>query len=124
MSAIAERINRVATSTGSTGRAFAGFRSQPLPSFGDKTAEGLAKEGRAGAVKDDLSRIAPNPAKPEPIDRALAARLLRRSLVKHTWRRAGDSTRCAWRGRLKPAYRHGARTGCAGFSRPPRLQKL
>ena len=37
---------------------FAWFRSQPLPSFGDKTAEDLVKEGRADAVKAYLSRIA------------------------------------------------------------------
>jgi len=52
-----EIINRVTAWTGSTGRAFAWFRSQPLPSFGDKTAEDLVKEGRAQAVKDYLSRI-------------------------------------------------------------------
>ncbi len=53
-----EIINRVASWTGSTGRAFAWFRSQPLPSFGDRTAEDLVKDGRAQAVKDYLSRIA------------------------------------------------------------------
>lgn len=53
-----EIINRVAGWTGSPGHAFAWFRSQPLPSFGDKTAEDLVKEGRAQAVKDYLSRIA------------------------------------------------------------------
>jgi len=53
-----EIINRVTTWTGSAGRAFAWFRSQPLPSFGDKTAEDLVKEGRAQAVKAYLSRIA------------------------------------------------------------------
>lgn len=53
-----EIINRVTVWTGSTGRAFAWFRSQPLPSFGDRTAEDLVKEGRAQAVKDYLSRIA------------------------------------------------------------------
>jgi hypothetical protein len=53
-----EIINRVTRWSGSVGRAFAWFRSQPLPSFGDKTAEDLVKEGRAGAVKDYLSRIA------------------------------------------------------------------
>lgn len=31
---------------------------QTLPSFGDKTAERLVKEGRAQAVKDYLFRIA------------------------------------------------------------------
>ncbi len=53
-----EIINRVTPWTGSVGRAFAWFRSQPLPSFGDKTAEDLVKEGRVQAVKDYLSRIA------------------------------------------------------------------
>ena len=44
-------INRAIPWAGSTARAFAWFRSQPLPSFGDKTAEDLLKEGRAQAVK-------------------------------------------------------------------------
>ncbi len=53
-----EIINRVTRWSGSVGQAFAWFRSQPLHSFGDKTAEDLVKEGRAKAVKDYLSRIA------------------------------------------------------------------
>jgi hypothetical protein len=53
-----EIVNRVTPWSGSVGGAFAWFRSQPLPSFGDKTAEDLVKEGRAQAVKDYLSRIA------------------------------------------------------------------
>jgi transcriptional regulator with XRE-family HTH domain len=53
-----EIINRVSDWSGSAGRAFAWFRSQPLPSFGDKTAEDLVKEGSAAAVKAYLSRIA------------------------------------------------------------------
>jgi hypothetical protein len=53
-----EIINRVDKWSGSAGCAFAWFRSQPLPSFGDKTAENLVKEGRADAVKAYLSRIA------------------------------------------------------------------
>jgi len=53
-----EIINRVADWSGGAGRAFAWFRSQPLSSFGDKTAEDLVKEGRADAVKAYLSRIA------------------------------------------------------------------
>jgi hypothetical protein len=38
--------------------AFAWYRSQPLPSFGDQTAEDLVKKGRAGVVKSYLNRIA------------------------------------------------------------------
>jgi len=53
-----EIINHVSEWSGGAGRAFAWFRSQPLPSFGDKTAEDLVKEGRADAVKAYLSRIA------------------------------------------------------------------
>ena len=53
-----EIINRVSDWSGGAGRAFAWFRSQPLPSFGDKTAEDLVKEGRANDVKAYLSRIA------------------------------------------------------------------
>jgi uncharacterized protein (DUF2384 family) len=53
-----EIINRVTPWAGSTARAFAWFRSQPLPSFGDKTAEDLLKEGRAEAVLAYLSRLA------------------------------------------------------------------
>lgn len=53
-----EIINRVAEWSGGVGRAFAWFRSQPLPSFGDKTAEDLVKEGRADAVKAYLARLA------------------------------------------------------------------
>ncbi len=53
-----EIINRAAEWSGGVGRAFAWFRSQPLHSFGDKTAEELVKEGRAKAVKDYLARLA------------------------------------------------------------------
>jgi hypothetical protein len=53
-----EIINRVGPWAGSVGQAFAWYRSQSLPAFGDRTAEDLVKEGRAEAVKDYLSRIA------------------------------------------------------------------
>ncbi|WP_373506585.1 hypothetical protein [Thiocapsa sp.] len=53
-----EIINRVTGWTGSPGRAFAWFRSQLLPSFSDRTAEDLVKDGRAQAAKHYLSRIA------------------------------------------------------------------
>lgn len=53
-----EIINRVLPWAGSLPQAFAWYRSQPLPSFGDRTAEDLVKEGRAEEVKTYLSRVA------------------------------------------------------------------
>jgi transcriptional regulator with XRE-family HTH domain len=54
-----EILNRVRPwAGGSPQQAFAWYRSQPLPSFGDQTAEALVKEGRAEAVKRYLDRIA------------------------------------------------------------------
>lgn len=53
-----EIINQVLPWTGTELAAFAWYRSQPLPSFGDKTAEDLVGEGRGEAVKAYLSRIA------------------------------------------------------------------
>lgn len=55
---IVEIINRVLPWVGSVPQGFAWYRSQPLPSFGDQTAEELVKEGRAEAVKKYLGRIA------------------------------------------------------------------
>lgn len=52
-----EILNRVRLWAGSPQQAFAWYRSQPLPSFGDQTAEALVKEGRAEAVKRYLDRI-------------------------------------------------------------------
>ena len=53
-----EIIGRVLPWAGSVPQAFAWYRAQPLPSFGDQTAEDLVKEGRAEAVKTYLARIA------------------------------------------------------------------
>ena len=55
---VVEIINRILPFAGSVPQAFAWYRSQPLPSFGDRTTEDLVKEGRAEAVKEYLSRIA------------------------------------------------------------------
>lgn len=55
---VAEIINRVLPWAGSVPQAFAWYRAQSLPSFGDRTPEDLVKEGRAEAVKSYLSRIA------------------------------------------------------------------
>jgi hypothetical protein len=51
-------IARVLPWAGSVPQAFAWYRAQPLPSFGDRTAEDLVKAGRAEAVKGYLARIA------------------------------------------------------------------
>jgi hypothetical protein len=53
-----EIINRVLPWAGSGPQAFAWYRAQPLPSFGDQTAEELVKQGRADAVRRYLGRIA------------------------------------------------------------------
>ena len=53
-----EIIARVLPWAGSVPQAFAWYRAQPLPSFGDQTAEDLVKAGRAEAVKAYLARIA------------------------------------------------------------------
>ena len=55
---MAEILNRIRPWAGSVEAAFAWYRSQPLPAFGDLTAEDLVKQGRAEAVKRHLSRIA------------------------------------------------------------------
>jgi hypothetical protein len=55
---VVEIINRILPWAGSVQQAFAWYRAQPIPSFGDQTAEDLVKEGRAEAVKRYLSRIA------------------------------------------------------------------
>lgn len=52
-----EILNRVQAWSGSPQQAFAWYRSQPLASFGDQTAEALVKEGRAEAVRRYLDRI-------------------------------------------------------------------
>ena len=55
---VIEIIARILPWAGSVPQAFAWYRAQPLPSFGDQTAEDLVKQGRAEAVKAHLARIA------------------------------------------------------------------
>ena len=55
---VAEIINRILPWCGSVQQAFAWYRSQPIPSFGDQTAEDLVRAGRAEHVMRYLSRIA------------------------------------------------------------------
>lgn len=55
---VVEIIARVIPWAGSVPQAFAWYRAQTLPAFGDRTAEELVKEGHAEAVKAYLGRIA------------------------------------------------------------------
>ncbi|QMW22607.1 antitoxin Xre/MbcA/ParS toxin-binding domain-containing protein [Sandaracinobacteroides saxicola] len=55
---LADILTRASAWTGGPLAAFAWYRSQPLPSFGDMTAEDLVRAGRGEAVRDYLSRIA------------------------------------------------------------------
>src|SRR5271154_391410 len=55
---VAEIINRILPWCGSVPQAFAWYRSQPIPAFGDQTAEDLVRAGRADHVKSYLAGIA------------------------------------------------------------------
>lgn len=55
---VVEILNRVSDWCGGPVQALAWFRSQPLPSFGDLTAEDLLKAGRADALRAYLARVA------------------------------------------------------------------
>jgi Protein of unknown function (DUF2384) len=55
---VAEIINRVLPWCGSVPQAFAWYRSQPLPAFGDQTAAELVRQGRAVHVMSYLGGIA------------------------------------------------------------------
>lgn len=53
-----EIVQRVAGWAGGEGQALAWYRSEPIPAFGDRTAESLVKEGRAAEVRDYLDHVA------------------------------------------------------------------
>jgi len=55
---VAEIINRIQPWCGSIPQAFAWYRSQPIPAFGDLTAEGLVRMGRTEHLKSYLEGIA------------------------------------------------------------------
>ena len=55
---VAEIINRVLPWCGSVPQAFAWYRSQPIPAFGDQTAEDLVRAGRSEHLKSYLAGIA------------------------------------------------------------------
>ncbi len=51
-------INRATVWNGSPFQAYAWYRSEPIPSLGDATAEDLVRAGKARVVMDYLARIA------------------------------------------------------------------
>ncbi|EHK52990.1 hypothetical protein MAXJ12_32484 [Mesorhizobium alhagi CCNWXJ12-2] len=53
-----EIISRVTEWAGGKEQAMAWYRAKPIPAFGDRTAEALVKEGKAGAVRDYLDHLA------------------------------------------------------------------
>jgi len=55
---VAETINRILPWCGSVPQAFAWYRSQPIPAFGDQTAEDLVRAGRSEHLKSYLAGIA------------------------------------------------------------------
>ncbi|WP_019832892.1 antitoxin Xre/MbcA/ParS toxin-binding domain-containing protein [Sphingomonas sp. PR090111-T3T-6A] len=55
---IARIITRAAELSGDEGRAIIWFRHQPIPGFGNRTAEELVEAGEADAVIEDLERMA------------------------------------------------------------------
>jgi hypothetical protein len=55
---VAEVINRILPWCGSVPQAFAWYRSQPIPAFGDQTAEDLVRAGRSEHLRSYLAGIA------------------------------------------------------------------
>jgi uncharacterized protein (DUF2384 family) len=53
-----EIVSRVAEWAGGKDQALAWYRAEPIPAFGDRTAEALVKEGKAAAVRDYLDHVA------------------------------------------------------------------
>jgi len=51
-------LNRATLWCGTPFQAYAWYRSEPIPSFGDLTAEALVKQGKADLVMNYLDRIA------------------------------------------------------------------
>ena len=53
-----EIVGRLSAWAGGKEQAMAWYRAQPIPAFGDRTAESLVKCGQAGAVRDYLDHMA------------------------------------------------------------------
>lgn len=58
MAEMLEIIARIKDWAGGEKQALAWYRAQPIPAFGDRTAEALVKEGKAAAVRDYLDHVA------------------------------------------------------------------
>lgn len=58
MAEMLEIIERVKGWAGGEKQAMAWYRANPIPAFGDRTAESLVKEGKAAAVRDYLDYVA------------------------------------------------------------------
>ena len=55
---MAEILTRIAAWAGGRTQAVAWYRGEPIPAFGDRTAESLVKSGQAAALRDYLDSIA------------------------------------------------------------------
>jgi uncharacterized protein (DUF2384 family) len=55
---MAEILTRVADWAGGRAQAVAWYRGEPIPAFGDRTAESLVKSGQAAALRDYLDSLA------------------------------------------------------------------
>ena len=53
-----EILTRVGDWAGGPAQALAWYRGEPIPAFGDRTAESLVKSGQAGALRDYLDSLA------------------------------------------------------------------
>jgi uncharacterized protein (DUF2384 family) len=53
-----EIVGRITGWAGGYRQAMAWYRAEPIPALGDRTAESLVKDGKAGAVRDYLDHIA------------------------------------------------------------------
>ena len=53
-----EILSRIEDWAGGKEQAMAWYRAQPIPAFGDRTAESLVKDGKALAVRDYLDHMA------------------------------------------------------------------
>jgi hypothetical protein len=55
---MSEILRRVTDWAGGGRQAFAWYRAEPIPAFGNRTAEGIVKGGQATALRDYLDHLA------------------------------------------------------------------